>query len=163
VAVPAATGQEADKEPPRKGEAAPPVLRQLYAVRGEKASDLAKALSLHFQGERAFRAVPDAGSNSLLLSGPRAALEEAGAGRRPIARPARPVGVEVLLLELTGKAGEGGGDAREGERPRLSGPARDVLARVRALQQKGAVAGVKTVELTALAGQTARSKVSESR
>jgi type II secretory pathway component GspD/PulD (secretin) len=148
--------------PGREGEE--PVVRQVYAVRGGSAKDLASALALHFQAERSFRAVPDAGSNTLLLSGSKAVLEDATAVLRAIDRPAQGVRVEVLFLELTTRTGdEKGGDARPLDVAELSGPVREVRARVRDLQQKGVVSGVKAVELSALTGDSARTQVTESK
>jgi hypothetical protein len=138
---------------------APKVERRLYTIRAGSAADLAQALGLHFQGAPGFLAVPAVGSNTLLLSGPRAVLEDALLVLREIDRPARTVHVEVLLLELKDKgAGQGGGDARDQE---LSGPSRDVLAKVRDLQRRGVISGVKTIRLTGLEGRTARTQVSE--
>jgi hypothetical protein len=68
------------------------------------------------------------------------------------------------LLELTAKAGgEAVGDTKPLDGTELSGTAREVRAKIRDLQQKGLIASVKTVELTALERQLARSQVSESR
>jgi len=162
LALPAAPGQEGDKPPARTPAA--PVVRQVYAVRGGSAKELANALTLHFQAELSFRAVPDAGSNMLLLSGTKAALDDATAALREIDRPARSVHVEVFCLELTAKAGgEAGGDAKPLDVAELSGTAREGRAKIRDLQQKGIVSSIKTVELTGLAGQSARSQVSESK
>jgi hypothetical protein len=164
LALPAAPGQDGGKKPPAKAESGPQVLREVYAVRGASAKELANALTLHFRAEPAFRAFPDAASNTLLLSGPRAVLEDATAVLRQIDRPARTVHVEVLCLELTGKAGGGArGNAEPPDLAGLSGDAREVRARVRDLQQKGLLASVKAVELTGLAGQSSRTQVSESR
>ena len=81
IALPAAPGQDREKpQPPGPGVApSEPVVRQVYAVRGASVKDLANALTLHFQAERTFRAVPDAGSNVLLLSGSKTALDDATA------------------------------------------------------------------------------------
>ena len=158
IALPAAPGQEADKQPARK--ATEPVVRQVYAVRGGAAKALANALTLHFQAEPGFRAVPDAEGNTLLLSGPKAALDDALAALREIDRPARTVHVEVLCLQVAAKAG---GDAKPLDVAGLTGGAGDVRAKVRDLQQKGAIASVKAVELTALTGHSARTQVSENK
>jgi type II secretory pathway component GspD/PulD (secretin) len=139
-------------------------MRRVYAVRGRAVRDLANALTLHFQAERGFQAVPDAGSNTLLLSGPKDVLDEATTVLREIDRPTPLVRIEVFCLELAAKAGgEAGADAKLLDGADLSGTARDVQAKVRNLQQKGTINTVKTVELTALAGQSARTQVSESR
>ena len=157
LALPAALGHEADKPPTSKPAAAEPVARQVYAIRGGEAKDLANALTLHFQAEPSFRAVPDAGSNRLLLSGPKAALDDALAVLREIDRPARAIHLEVLLVALAS------GDAKALDGVELSGATRDVTAKVRELQQRGVIASVKVLQLTALERQVARSQVSESR
>jgi Flp pilus assembly secretin CpaC len=163
IALPAAPGQD-DVEKPSARKPAGPVARQVYAVRGGAAKELANALSRHFQAEPGFLAVPDAGSNTLLLSGPKAALDEAIAALREIDRPARSVRVEVLFLDLAAKAGgEAGRDTKPLEVAGLTGNVREVRAKVRELQEKGVVSSVKTVELTALAGQSARTQMSENR
>jgi Flp pilus assembly secretin CpaC len=72
-------------------------------------------------------------------------------------RPARPVHLEVLLVELASDAPK----AFDGVE--FSGSARDVTAKVRELQQKGVVTRVKAVQLTTLAGQSASSTTKESR
>ena len=92
-----------------------------------------------------------------------AALGDAAAALREIDRPARTVHVEVLCLELAGKDGGEAGGGKPLGRAELSGTAREVRARLRDLQQKGAIGSIKTVELTGLAGQSTRSQVSESR
>ncbi|HZY85086.1 MAG TPA: secretin N-terminal domain-containing protein, partial [Gemmataceae bacterium] len=164
LAAPAAPGQESEKRPPAKSDSGPQALRRVYAVRAASAKELAEALTLHFQAEPAFRAVPGAESNTLLLSGPKAALEDAAAALREIDRPARTVHVEVLCIELTAKAGgAAGGDGKPLDRAELSGTAREVRAKLRDLRQKGVIGSVKSVELTGLAGQSTRARVSESR
>ena len=127
-------------------------MRQVYAVRGGSAKELTTTLSLHFKSERDFQAVPESNSNMILLSGPKAALEDALAVLREIDRPARTVHVEVFLVELAAKAG---GDAKAPDVGDLSGPARDVRAKMRELQQKGAITNIKTMELSALTGHYA--------
>jgi type II secretory pathway component GspD/PulD (secretin) len=166
LALPAAPGQDREKPPAPGPGVAPsePVVRQVYAVRGTSVKDLANALALHFQAERNFRAVPDAGSNMLLLSGSKAALEDATAVLREIDRPARGVRVEVLCLEVAAKAdGEAAKNAKLLNMADLSGGARDVRAKIHDLQQNGAISGVKTVELSALTGDSARTQVSENK
>jgi type II secretory pathway component GspD/PulD (secretin) len=163
---PAAPGREGEEPPTTPTVSAPaePVVRQVYAVRGGLPKDLASALGLHFHTEQSFRAIPDAGSNTLLLSGSKAALNDALAVLREIDRPARNVHVEILILELaTRTGGETGGEARPLDLATLSGPVREVRARVRDFQQKGVVTSVKALELTALTGDSAQSQVGESK
>ena len=59
--------------------------------------------------------------------------------------------------------GEAGKDAKPLNTADLSGTARDVRAKVRDLQQKGVLSSVKTVELSALTGDSARTQVSENK
>ena len=157
LALPAAPSQEADKPPTSRPATAKPVARLVYAVRGGTAPDLANALTSHFQAEPSFRAVPDPGSNCLLLSGPKAALDDALAVLREIDRPARTIHLEVLLVELAS------GDAKALDGVELSGATREVTAKIRSLQQKGVIASVKTVQLTTLERQMAHARVSENR
>jgi hypothetical protein len=152
------------QEPPRtspKATSTAKVTRQVYALRGGSAKELAVALSAAFQTEGAFQVWPDAGSNSLLLSGPEAVLEEAVRVLREIDRPARMVHVTVFLLQAGATADPGaekGLEARE-----LSGPLADVTAKVRDLQRRGVLTGVKRVELSALTGHLTHVKLMESR
>jgi Flp pilus assembly secretin CpaC len=157
-------GQEAVQQPTRKATAPVAVARQMYSVRARAVKDLANTLTLHFQSEPGFHVVPDAGSNMLLLSGPKAALEEPRAVLHEIDRPAQSVHVEVFILELAAKAGgEAGGNGKVLEGTELRGSARDLRAKIHDLQEKGVVTTVKTVGLTALSGQSARTQVSENR
>jgi type II secretory pathway component GspD/PulD (secretin) len=121
------------------------------------AEELVTALSAHFQAEPSFRAVPAAGSNCLLLSGPKATLDDALAVLREIDRPARTIHLEILLVTL------GGGDVKVLGGVELSGAARDVKAKVGELQQKGVITSVKTVQLTALERRVAQARISENR
>ena len=152
----------ADKERPAprpRGDAK--VERLVYAVRGASAKELANALSFTFKDEGAFQVFPDVGSNSLLLSGPEPVLDEARRILREIDRPARTVHVEVFLLEpnASGEVGaEKGLEAAE-----LSGPAADVPGKVRDLQRRGALVGVKRVQLSAIERQDAQVKIGENR
>ncbi len=164
LALPAAPGQDFKKAPAQKVVTPGAITRQVYAVRGGAGKELAKSLSLHFQAEPAFRVVHDAGSNTLLLSGPKAIVDEAHAVLREIDVPARSVHVEVICLELAAKAeGEAGKDAKPLYPAEWSGTAREVQAKIRDLQQKGVISSVKTVELTTLASQSGRTQLSENR
>jgi hypothetical protein len=153
LALPAAPGQEPDKPPPRT-----PVVRKVYVIQGGSAKELARVITRHFQAEPGFRAVP--AGNKLLLSGGKDALEDALAVLREIDRPARTVRVEVLYLELAAKADK---DAKPLDVADLSGNAREVRAKIRDLQQKGIIRSIKKLELTALAGESARTQVSENK
>jgi hypothetical protein len=160
-ALPTASGQEGSGQfPAAKAEPAQKVARLVYPVRRGSAKELANTLSLFFKAEPAFQAMPDAGSNALLLSGPAPVVEEANAVLRQIDRPVRTVHVEVILLELTGKPD---GDATDLKRPDLAGSARDLEAKIRDLQKQGVIGGVKRVQLTALEMQMARSQVGASK
>jgi hypothetical protein len=164
-ALPAAPGQEGDKGRSRTAEATSRVAHQVYALRGGQPKDLANVLNLHFKGEPAFLAVPDPGSNSLLLSGSKSVLNDALAVLQAIDRPARAVRVELLLIEWTGKVGAeaGAGGKDLDERVEWEGPARDVTAKLRDLQKRGLIARVQRIQLTALDRQSVRTQAGESR
>jgi type II secretory pathway component GspD/PulD (secretin) len=135
--------------------------RFIYAVRGGSAKELANAISFSFRDEEALQVFPDAGSNSLILSGPDDTLQEAMRILREIDRPARTLHVEVFLLEPA-PTGEVGGE--KGLEPaELSGAAGDVLGKLRDLQRRGSLAGVKRVQFSAVDRQEAQVKVGESR
>jgi type II secretory pathway component GspD/PulD (secretin) len=149
-----------DGQPAPKPRADVKVERLVYAVRGGSAKELANALSFSFKDEGAFQVFPDAGSNSLLLSGPEPVLDEATKILREIDRPARAVHVEVFFLEPKADGGEGEKDL---EPAGLTGPLAEVTARIRDLQRRGVLAGLKRVQVTALERQPAQVKVVESR
>jgi hypothetical protein len=65
--------------------------------------------------------------------------------------------VEVLFLALAS------GDAKTLDGIELTGPARDVKARIHELQQKGLITSVKTVQITTVERESTRSRMSESR
>jgi hypothetical protein len=136
------------------------VERLVYAVRGGSAKDLANALSAAFGNDASFQVFPNAASNSLVLSGPEPALEEAVKILREIDRPARTLHVEVLLLEPKPDAGDGDKDL---DHAGLTGPLAEVTAKIRDLQRRGVLTGVKRVELTALDRQQSQVKVVENR
>jgi hypothetical protein len=111
---------------------------------------------MHFQTEQGFRVVPDPGSNMLLLTGSKGALEEAIAVLREIDRPTRSVHVEVFIVEQSAKS-------KALDEAELRGTVGDVRTKIHDLQQKGAISNVKTVELTALTGQSTKTQVSENK
>jgi type II secretory pathway component GspD/PulD (secretin) len=131
--------------------------RQLYVVRSGSAAELADVLNRHFQAEPGFHAVPDVSSNYILLSGSKSAVESAVTVLREIDRSPRTVRVEIVILELSEP------DAKAAEGISWSGTAREVMAKVQDLQQKGVVVNTKTVELATVEGQLARSQVQENR
>jgi hypothetical protein len=109
------------------------------------------------------RRPPKADSRPQVMRQVYVALGDAAAALREIDRPARTVHVEVLCIELAGKEGGEAGGGKPLDRAELSGTAREVRAKLRDLQQKGAIGSITTVELTGLAGQSTRAQVSESR
>jgi hypothetical protein len=164
LTLPVAPAQQGEKKASSRAPAGSQVLRQVYTVRGASAKDLASALTLHFQAEPAFHVGIDTGSNALLLSAPAVSLQEAMAVLHELDRPPHIVHVEVLCLELAGKGrGEAAGESKPLDREALSGNAQAVRARLRDLQQKGVLGSLKTIELTGLAGQSIRTRLSESR
>jgi hypothetical protein len=159
-----ALAQEGDKLATPKVEAAPQVVRQVYTIRAGSAKELANTLVAHFKSEPTFLAMPDPGGARLLLSGPRAALDDALAVLREIDRPARTVHVEILLLDLAGKAdADASGATREFHDAELSGLAIDVMPRIRDLQRRGTITSARSIALTGLERQMLRSQGQESK
>jgi len=136
-----ATPSLGDDKAATPAKATPQVVRLVYTARGGSAKELANALIPHFKTEPSFLILPGAGSKTLLLSGPKAIVQEAVALLKEIDRPARTIRVEILLVELTNKAAGGA---------ELSGPVRDVMTKIIDLEQRGGIAGVHRVELTVL-------------
>jgi hypothetical protein len=150
----------ADPQPATKPRADVKVERLVYAVRGGSAKDLANALSAAFGNDASFQVFPNAASNSLVLSGPASALDEAVKILREIDRPARTLHVEVIFLEPKADAGEGEKDLSH---TALTGPVAEVTAKVRDLLRRGVLTGMKRVELTALERQQTQVKVLENK
>jgi type II secretory pathway component GspD/PulD (secretin) len=129
------------------------VERLLHPVRFQDAGELAKVLAASFRGEAAVAAAP---GNALLVTGPREAVEEAVrlADRLDVRPPV--VAVEVTLVEVTGKAGEAGGEAPALD---LAGPAADLAGKLAALAKAMPGTSVRRIALTATAGQPATTTV----
>jgi hypothetical protein len=136
------TSQGQDKERARRtAKAAASTVRQVYAVQGGSAKELANALLPHFRNDSSFQVLPATGNKMLILSGPRELVEEARALLQEIDRPARTVRVDVFLVDMTPK----GTGAVE-----LAGPMAKVLAKITELQQQGMIASVQRIELSVL-------------
>jgi hypothetical protein len=164
LALPAAPGGQGNKVPTPTAEAAAQVARHVYAVRGGQTKELVSVLNLHFRAAPAFAAVADPRGGSLLLSGPKSVLDEALAVLHNIDHPARTIHLEVLLVELAGKAGgESSGDGKDLNRAEWEGSVGDVAARVRDLQKRGSITRLERIQVTALEGQSIRTRASESR
>jgi len=72
-------------------------------------------------------------------------------------RPAGTIHVEVLFLALASA------DAKALDGMELTGPAREVKAKIHELQLKGLITSVKTVQIMSVERESSRSRVSESR
>jgi hypothetical protein len=149
-----------DAQQAKKPRADVKVERLVYAVRGGSAKDLANALSAAFGNDASFQVFPSVASNSLVLSGPEASLDEAMKILRELDRPARTVHVEVMLLEPKADGGEGDKDLSH---TGLTGPVAEVTAKVRDLLRRGVLTGMKRVELSALERQPTQVKVLENK
>jgi Bacterial type II/III secretion system short domain len=159
-----ATAQERSKETTRKMKTAPSLSRQVYTVRGGQAKELANVLALHFKSDSLFQVSPEARSNSLLLNGSKSSLDEALAVLREIDRPARTVHIQEFLIELSPKAdSETGADRKPINPAELTGPVRDVDAKIRDLQKRALIARLQRIELTTEDGQGAQVRASASR
>jgi type II secretory pathway component GspD/PulD (secretin) len=133
------------------------VVRQVYHVHGPLPRELANALLANFKGDRDFLVFPVAGSRTLLLSGPKAVVQEAMVLLNAMDRPPQVVRIDVLILEQSGK------DATPGLERQLTGAVREVLAKVRELEQGGVLTRVRHVQLATLEGETVRTQVGENK
>jgi len=151
AALPANTQERPAAEPKRGA----------YVVKHIGAKNLAGILARHFKGAAEIQAGPEGASNCLLISAPPAVFDEVMKTLEQLDRQPRPVAVEVFVVELPAKKAddkEAGLDEKE-----FSGALDDVAKNLEALRQKGQVAAVKHVQLTALEGQSASVNLGESK
>jgi hypothetical protein len=80
--------------------------RLLYIVKHGSAKDLAAVLGAHFKGAAEVQALPDATSNTLLISAGPAAFDEVVKLLEQLDRPPQTVAVDILIVTL-GKKAEG--------------------------------------------------------
>jgi type II secretory pathway component GspD/PulD (secretin) len=165
----AASGQDKAPPPttdPKQAEKAPGdrSRRIAYHARNITAKDLAAALGKHFKDDLEVQALPESAGNWLLISGSPAATEEVLALLDRLDRAPHQVAVEVLIAEVTTPKGAAGDAASRGVNEReLRGPAREVMARVDELRQKGLLGSLKRIQLSGLENQRVRSQVGENR
>lgn len=139
-------GAPADSEPAAKEK------RTLYVVKYGGAKDLAAALAKHFKGDADVQLLPEAPSNCLLIRAAPPVFDEVLKVLEQLDRRPREVSVEVLVATVVPKKGEGDKDLDERE---LTGPAKDVEAKVEDLMKRGRLAGLRRVRLTALENRPA--------
>jgi type II secretory pathway component GspD/PulD (secretin) len=131
--------------------------RLLYVVKHGQARPLAELLNKHFKGEIEVEA-PEA-SNCLLIRTSPAALGDIVKLLGQIDRRPRTVAVEVMLAERAAAKEAKAELVAKG----LTGPVAEVEARLKELQRKGEITGLKRFRLTALEHQQASVMVGESK
>src|SRR5262245_47809683 len=144
--------------PPDRGGAQerPEGKRTVYVVRHSASGELAKVLGRHFK-ETELQAIPDSSSNCLLITASPAAFAEVAKLLEQLDRRPATVAVEVTILELTNRKG---GDKLAPAEPdvderELSGVINEVMAKVQLLRKQGRVAGLRSIQLSALENQPA--------
>ncbi len=158
-AAPWLHGQQKGEEPRGKEEPGK-VERLLVVVQHASAKDLAAALSQHFKGEPAVQVVAEPNSNSLLLTGPTAVLQEIARMMPQLDQPLRTVSVDVLIAEVTTAKGD---QPKEIDTKDLSGPTAAVMDKVQALKKAGQLGALKQFHLTTTENREARTLAREAR
>lgn len=119
------------------------VMRSIYEVRFGNAKNLADVLGKHYKGEDNFQAVPEATSNSILLSGTAAILMETQSVLDKLDRAPRQVQLQIWIGEvMPGKGSEIPGKT-------LSGTIEEVSTRLDELHHKGSISKLRRYELKA--------------
>jgi hypothetical protein len=166
-------GDQADAKAAKDGDA-PKNHRLLYLVKHGSAKDLAAALADHFKGDAEFKALPDAVSNGLLINAASdAALDEVVKLLGQLDKRPQVVAVEVLVADVAVRK-DGGDKPKPGDGEKadaeqwldekdFTGTIEDVNAKVEAARKKGAITGVKRIQLTAVEGQPASAMVGDNK
>jgi len=127
--------------------------RLAYVVQHSTALRLAKALEGRFG--KNLQALPDAFSNTLLLSAPESTLDEAVKALGELDRPGRMVVLEIVLLHVARtKAPDGKLTHPEIDLAQLQGKADGVAAYIQAMQEKGVFPSPQRFTLATVENQT---------
>jgi type II secretory pathway component GspD/PulD (secretin) len=135
-------------------------------VRHGAAKELAATLAKHFKDDAEVQVLPDAPSNCLLINARPEVLPEVVKVLDQLDRRPRAIEVEVVVAEVAEKKAEDGkpeAPAKGLDEAELTGPARDVWAKVEALQRKGQLGAVRRLQLAAVEGQAASALVGENK
>jgi type II secretory pathway component GspD/PulD (secretin) len=148
-------GEQAKGEQP-KGEDGK-TKRLAYAVRYGSAKELAVILGKYFKGDAEVQAV-DGSGNLLLINTNAAIFDELLATLAKLDRRPKTLSVEVFVIELPPKKGEGGKFQpadKDVDEKEFTGTIERVATNIAALQKKGTLGTVNRFTLTALENQTA--------
>jgi type II secretory pathway component GspD/PulD (secretin) len=142
------------------------IKRIIYTVQNGDAKDLAETLSKHFKAETALQFVPDANSNCLLITARPDALEDVFRVLQVLDHQPRVVTLEVIIAGVA--AANGAEDKTESNRKNLdekdlSGPDREVVAKIQELQKKGVLGILQRVRLTTLENHQTSATVMENK
>jgi type II secretory pathway component GspD/PulD (secretin) len=151
-------------QPAAKGDDTPKNKRLVILLRHGSAKDLAATLAKHFKGDAEVQAEP--ASNCLLINAAPSVADEVVKVVQQLDRPQQLVSVEVLLAEFALKKGEGGKlevPDKDLDEKEFSGPVKDVLAKLEALQKKGQIAALKRIQMTALEEQSVSARAQENK
>jgi type II secretory pathway component GspD/PulD (secretin) len=160
-------GNETRAEPPKgKESSASKSKRIVYVAKYGSAKQLAALLGKHFKGEAEVEILTDAPSNCLLIRTSPATFAEVVKLLGQLDRRPQLVAVEMLIAEVPpakGAGGKPGAGKKELDEKKLTGSIPDVAKRVEDLQQKGEIAGLKRIKLTAVEHQPATALIGETR
>jgi type II secretory pathway component GspD/PulD (secretin) len=151
-------------DPPAKDDAAANK-RIVYIVKHGSAKDLAAVLAEHFKGVADVQTLPDASSNSLLISAAPSAFDDVVKILAQLDRQPQTVAVEILIAEAACKKADGDktAPADDVNEKDFTGPMADVEAKLEALHKKGVLSDLKRVQFTAVEGVPASLLLGESK
>jgi type II secretory pathway component GspD/PulD (secretin) len=152
----ALAAQDSTRPAPAKGEAGQAAKRTFYVVKHGSAKDLASVLAKHFKGDVEVQLVPDAASNCLLLRASPRDFDEVTKLLEQLDRRPQLVAVQVWVGEVLPQKGADGkplpADKLLDER-QLTGPVDAVLAKTKALRNKGLLGDLNHVQTTVVENQ----------
>jgi type II secretory pathway component HofQ len=130
----------------------------VYEVKHGIARDLAELLVKVYKTEPLVQVLAAPAGNALVIGAPSETLDEMLQLLKHLDRRPRSVAIEIVMADVPPRRGEGGKPAppaKELDTRDLNGNADDTLAKLRNLQAKGLIGGLKRFRLTAAENQPA--------
>jgi type II secretory pathway component GspD/PulD (secretin) len=145
---------------------APQVKRVVYDVKHGIARDLAELLVKVYKTEPRVQVLAAPAGNALVIGAPSETLDELLQLLKQLDRRPRSVAIEIVVIDVPPRKGEKGKPAppvQDLDTRDLNGNADDALAKLRNLQARGVIGGLKRFRLTAAENQTAALLLGENR
>jgi hypothetical protein len=141
------------------------VKRVVYEVRHSLARDLAELFAKLYKSEPRVQVLAAPTGNALVIGAPSDTLDEVLGLLKRLDRRPRSVAIEVVLAEVPqrGEKGKPAPPAKEMDEREFTGNADDALAKLRNLQAKGLIGGLKCFRLTAAENQPGALMLGENR